>query len=93
MAAAYYGHLDGPWDHPDNFRKYTAILRYSHGTPNEGWNLTGMYFKGDGNFTTDQPQRAVDDGLISRFGTLDPTDGNSSERLSLSSHWAHSDRR
>ncbi|MGZ3272640.1 MAG: TonB-dependent receptor [Caulobacteraceae bacterium] len=89
LGAVYYGHLDGPWDHPDNFRKYTATLRYSHGTASEGWNVTTMYFKGDGNFTTDQPQRAVDSGLISRWGTLDPTDGNTSERASLSAHYAH----
>jgi hypothetical protein len=89
MGAAYYGHVDGPWTHPDNFRKYTGILRYSHGTDSEGWNVTAMYLKDDGNFTTDQPLRAVQEGLISRFGTLDPTDGNSSERWSLSSHYAH----
>jgi outer membrane receptor protein involved in Fe transport len=89
MGAAYYGHLDGPFDHPDNFRKYTATLRYSHGTEHEGWNVTAMYFKGDGAFTTDQPLRAVQDGLISRWGTLDPTDGSTSERASLSAHYAH----
>ena len=89
MGALYYGHVDGPWDHPDNFRKYTGILRYSHGTANEGWNVTAMYLKDDGAFTTDQPQRAIDQGLISRWGTLDPTDGNTSERASLSAHYAH----
>jgi TonB dependent receptor/TonB-dependent Receptor Plug Domain len=89
MGAVYYGHLDGPWTHPDDFRKYAGILRYSHGTNNEGWNVTAMYLKDDGNFTTDQPQRAIDEGLITRYGTLDPTDGNSSERASLSAHWAH----
>ncbi len=89
LGAVYYGHVDGPWDHPDDFRKYTGILRYSHGGANEGWNVTGMYLKDDGNFTTDQPLRAITSGLISRYGTLDPTDGNSSERASLSAHWAH----
>ena len=89
LGAAYYGHVDGPWDHPDNFRKYTGVLRYSHGKTTEGWDVTAMYFKGDGNFTTDQPVRAVTQGLISRYGSLDPTDGNTSERWSLSSHYAH----
>ena len=89
MGAAYYGHLDGPWVHPDNFSKYTGLLRYSHGKATEGWDVTAMYMKNQGNFSTDQPLRAVQEGLISRFGTLDPTDGNSSERWSLSSHYAH----
>jgi outer membrane receptor protein involved in Fe transport len=83
----YYGHLDGPFDHPDNFRKFAAEVRYIHGDDADGYSLTAMYFKGDGNFTTDQPLRAITQGLITRFGTLDPTDGNSSERASLSAHY------
>ena len=47
-----------------------------------------MYYKGDGNFITDQPVRAVQEGLIGRYGTLDPSDGNASERLSVSGHYA-----
>ena len=49
-----------------------------------------MYYKGQGRFTTDQPQRAVDEGLIDRFGTLDSSDGQFSERESLSAHYATS---
>jgi len=86
-AGAYFGHLDGPFDHPDNFRKYAAELRYSHGDHTDGYSLTAMYYKGDGDFTTDQPLRAIQEGLISRFGTLDPSDGSSSERISLSAHY------
>src|SRR6202000_830691 len=36
----------------------------------------------------DQPLRAIEDGLIGRYGTLDPTDGAQSERWSLSGHYA-----
>ncbi len=88
LGGLYYGHLDGPFDHPDNFRKLAGEARYSHGDAVDGYSLTAMYYKGDGNFTTDQPLRAVRSGLISRFGTLDPTDGSSSERASLSAHFA-----
>ena len=88
VGGLYYGHVDGPFDHTDNFHKATATLRYSHGRDNDGYSLTAMYYKGDGNFTTDQPLRAVTSGLIDRYGTLDPTDGNKSERMSLSAHYA-----
>ena len=88
VAGLYYGHLDGPFDHPDNFRKFAGEARYSHGDASDGYSLTAMYYKGDGAFTTDQPLRAITSGLISRFGTLDPTDGSSSERASLSAHFA-----
>ncbi|HEX5264454.1 MAG TPA: TonB-dependent receptor [Phenylobacterium sp.] len=87
VGGVYFGHVDGPFDHPDNFRKEAGELRYSHGDSRDGYSLTAMYYKGDGNFTTDQPLRAIQQGLISRFGTLDPSDGSSSERASLSAHY------
>lgn len=88
LGAVSLGHVDGPYDHPDNFRKTAATLRYSHGRPDDGYDVTAMYYKGLGNFTTDQPQRAFDQKLIGRYGTLDPSDGSLSERLSLSGHYA-----
>ncbi|HZZ30855.1 MAG TPA: TonB-dependent receptor [Phenylobacterium sp.] len=88
MGGFYLGHVDGPFDHPDNFRKIDGTLRYSHGEADDGYDLTAMYYNGKGNLTTDQPLRAVQEGLISRYGTLDPSDGSLSERLSLSGHFA-----
>ena len=83
----YYGHVNGPFTHPDDFRKVAGILRFSHGTDADGYSATGMYFHGEGNMTTDQPARAVQQGLISRWGSLDPSDGSLSERFSLSGHY------
>ncbi len=88
--AVEYAHLDGPWDHPDNFHKLNLELRYSHGDAADGYDLTALYFHAHGNLTTDQPQRAIGEGLIGRFGTLDPSDGSRSERFSLSGHYARS---
>ena len=88
--AAELSHLDGPFDPPNNFRKIASELRYASGTPTDGFTGTAMYYKGQGRFTTDQPQHAIDEGLIDRFGTLDPTDGQFSERESLSGHYAKS---
>lgn len=83
-------HLNGPWDHPDNLRKTNAALRYLHGDGEDGFSLTGLYYRGLWNATTDQPARAIKAGLIGRFGTLDPSDGGSSERFSLSVTYAGS---
>ena len=88
LGAFELGHVDGPFTHPDNFQKYAGTLRYSHGVETDGYSLTAMYYHGVGNFTTDQPLRAVQEGLIGRYGTLDPTDGTRNERLSLSGHYA-----
>jgi len=88
LGGLYIGHVDGPFTHPDNFRKIDGVVRYSHGEVDDGYDVTAMYYKGQGNLTTDQPLRAIQEGLISRFGTLDPSDGSFSERFSLSGHFA-----
>jgi outer membrane receptor protein involved in Fe transport len=87
VGAFDFAHLDGPYTPVDNFRKYAALLRYSHGDATDGYSMTGMYFHDQGNFTTDQPLRAVREGLIGRYGTLDPSDGTRNERYSLSARW------
>jgi len=80
------GHYDGPWQPGQNFRKVNAAWRYSEGTPVDGFSLTGMFYQSAGLLTTDQPLRAIEAGLISRFGTLDPSDASRSLRYSLSAH-------
>ena len=87
LGGLYYGHVGGPFTHPDDFEKVAGVVRFSHGTDADGYSVTGMYFHGAGNMTTDQPLRAIEDGLISRWGSLDPSDGNLSERHSLSAHF------
>ena len=87
LGGFYYGHVDGPFTHPDDFRKIAGTLRYSHGSDADGYSATAMYFHGEGNLTTDQPLRAIQEGLIDRYGTLDPGDGNFSKRFSLSGHY------
>ncbi len=86
LGALAYGHLDGPWSHPDNYVSYNGALRYTHGDRSDGFDLTAMAYRGTGNFTTDQPVSAYQNRLITRFGSLDPSDGNITERQSLSGH-------
>ncbi len=86
LGALSVGHLDGPWSHPDNYNSYNGTARFIHGDGNDGFDLTAMAYRGTGNMTTDQPVSAYQQGLISRFGTLDPSDGNYAERFSLSGH-------
>jgi outer membrane receptor protein involved in Fe transport len=46
-----------------------------------------MAYKADWNSTDQIPRRAVDEGLIGRFGAIDPSDGGRSSRYSLSGEW------
>jgi len=96
LGALELQHYDGPWDSPDDQRKVNAVLRYSNGDSCSesrasrssdscsGSSLTAMFYHGLWNATTDQPDRALQQGLIGRFGTLDPTDGGRAQRWSLS---------
>jgi outer membrane receptor protein involved in Fe transport len=75
---------DGPWDVPERVRKYSGTLRYSHGAPDDGYSITAMAYRNRWDATDQIPLRAVQEGLIGRYGSLDPTDGGSSARSSLS---------
>jgi hypothetical protein len=86
LAAVDLGHYDGAWQPKQNFQKVNAALRYSQGSATDGFSLTGLYYKSGGRLITDQPERAIENGTISRFGTLDPSDHSLSERFSLSGH-------
>ncbi|MFK4724874.1 hypothetical protein ABIE89_005974 [Bradyrhizobium niftali] len=90
LAAIEGTKYDGPWDVPDDVRKINGMLRYSQGTATDGFTLTGMAYSNAWNSTDQVAQRAIDQGIISRFGTLDPTDGGVSSRFSVSGSLAHS---
>jgi hypothetical protein len=90
LAAVEGTKYNGPWDVPDNVRKLNGVLRYSQGTASDGFTLSAMGYSNGWNSTDQVAQRAIDQNLIGRFGTLDATDGGSSSRFSLSSNWAHS---
>jgi outer membrane receptor protein involved in Fe transport len=90
LGALELQHYDGPWVLPDDFRKINAVLRYSRGDEVDGFTLTAMHYHGTWNATTDQPQRAIDGGLISRYGSLDPSDGGEAQRTSLTMQYSSS---
>jgi hypothetical protein len=80
-------HNDGPFTHPDNYQKLNAVLRYSEGYANNGFNVSLMAYKADWNSTDQIPLRAVQDGQIGRNDAIDNTDGGKAHRYSLSGAW------
>ncbi|MEA2946361.1 MAG: hypothetical protein QOI40_1691 [Alphaproteobacteria bacterium] len=80
---------NGPWDVPDNVRKFNGVVRYSQGTADDGFSITGMGYVNRWTATDQVATRAVSSGLIDRFGSLDPTDGGDTSRFSLSSRMSH----
>ena len=86
-ASAY----NGPWDTPDRLRKLNTVMRYSQGTANNGFSVTGMAYVNRWNSTDQVAERAITSGMIGRYGSLDTTDGGNSNRFSLSGRWEQSD--
>lgn len=81
-------HNDGPFVHPDGYGKVNGVLRYSEGDVANGYNVTGMLYRGKWHATDQIAQRAIDSGYISgRFDAIDPTDGGSAHRYSMSGEW------
>lgn len=84
-------HNDGPWVKSDDFKKINAVLRYSQKSGQDDFSITGMAYYGKWNATNQTADRLIDEGLVSRFGTLDPADSGRSWRYSLSGDWQHTD--
>lgn len=79
---------DGPWLVPENYQKLNGVLSYSDGTRLNGYSVTGMLYKSNWISTDQVPLRAINQGLIGRFGSLDPTTGGETHRYSVSSQLA-----
>jgi hypothetical protein len=75
-------HNNGPWDNPENYRKLNGVMRFSQGTNADGYTLSLMAYTGKWNATDQIASRAVDQE-VSRFGSLDPSDGGQTSRYSV----------
>ncbi len=87
LVAGEFVHFDGPWDVKEDLHKLNGVMRFSRGTYANGFAVTAMAYSGEWNATSQIPQRAVDSGLIGRFGSLDASDYGKAERYSLSARW------
>ena len=84
LGAADVYHNDGPFDKPDDYNRVNGVLRYHRGTSTDFLTVTAMGYYGKWNSTDQVPAHAIDEGLIDRFGSLNPTDGGKTSRASLS---------
>ncbi|MGA8169454.1 MAG: TonB-dependent receptor plug domain-containing protein [Methylocystis sp.] len=83
---------NGPWERPDEERKINGVARWSMGTQENGLSVTAMAYSNH-YFATDQiPYADVAAGLMSRWGTEDPTDGGNASRYSVSTRWSETNK-
>ena len=87
LLGAEYSNNDGPWDLEEGYRKLSALVKFTSGDAVAGYSITGMGYDGHWRSTDQIPLRAIQDGLIGRFGAIDPTDGGKTHRYSLSGEW------
>jgi hypothetical protein len=90
LAAFEYEQDNGPWISPNGKDKYNGVLRYSQGNARNGLSLTFLGFSNHWHSTDQIPQRAVDAGLIDRFGFIEETDGGETFRYSGAFDYQHS---
>ena len=87
LAALEVNRTNGPWERPDEYQKTNAVLRYSRGTAQNGFSLTGMGYWADWMSTDQVPQRAIDSGRIGRFGLIDASDRGQENRQMAVADW------
>lgn len=80
---------NGPWEVAERIRKFSGVVRYSWERGTSQFSVLGMGYHNKWNASDQIPQRAVDGGLISRFGQIDGSDGGNTQRYSLSGSWRH----
>ncbi len=79
---------DGPWaDIDEDVEKVNLMLRYSAELGSGRAHAMLLAYDNTWNSPDQIPQRAVDQGLISEFGSIDTSVGGESSRYSLSGGW------
>ncbi len=80
--------VDGPWtDIDENVRKKVGLLKYGGPVGSGRAQVTLMGYDNGWNSPDQIPERAVEQGLISRFGSIDTTVGGKASRYSISGGW------
>ncbi|TVT38437.1 TonB-dependent receptor [Hymenobacter setariae] len=82
--AAEYNFTNSYFDNPQHFKRFNGLAKYT-GQLSDKTSLTlfGSYFTSSWDASGQIPERAVREGLISRFGSLDPSEGGSTNRSNM----------
>ncbi|MDR3273440.1 MAG: TonB-dependent receptor [Flavobacteriaceae bacterium] len=80
-AAGEYNYTDGPFDVNQNFNRLNLFLKYNEWLNDRSYiNIQASTFKSHWNASGQIPERAVNEGIISRWGSIDPTEGGNTSR-------------
>jgi hypothetical protein len=89
--ASEYQFTDGPFDSPQNFNRLNLFGKYTYRMDNGGLlRVQGSLLKSKWDASGQIPQRAIDQGIITRFGAIDDTEGGTTSRSNLSVEFTRS---
>ncbi len=74
---------DGPFDHPEDYNRYKLFTRAGYADGPWQSDLTFTSYRGTWNASGQLPLRAIRSGELDRFGSVDPTEGGTSQRHQL----------
>jgi len=75
---------DGVFESPQNFNRFNVLARYNYNNfEDEELTVSLSHFQSKWDASGQIPQRAVDQGLISRFGAIDDTEGGTTSRSNI----------
>src|SRR5450432_2173755 len=81
MFAVEVGRQDGPFDNPEGWDKYKLFNKLTVPlTPTSSLSLGESSYAGNWHGSGQIPARAVDSGLVTRFGSIDPSEGGNTAR-------------
>jgi outer membrane receptor protein involved in Fe transport len=79
--AAEIGRSNGPFENPEGWDKYKLFNKLTFDlTADSHLSITEMSYAGDWHGSGQIPARAVDEGLITRWGSIDPDEGGNTAR-------------
>jgi hypothetical protein len=78
---------DGPWELEEDLEKFSGVAKWTWGDADRGLSLFASGYGSDWDSTDQIARRAVEQGIIGRFGNLDDTDGGNTYRYTGSAHF------
>lgn len=88
--AAEYNYTDGAFDVKQNFNHINIFGKYNQWiTDNDYFNLQFSNFNSSWNASGQIPERAVNNGIIGRWQSIDPTEGGETSRTNVEMNYKH----
>jgi hypothetical protein len=83
LIAAQIADTDGPFDNAQHFRQGNALVKWQGQVGRGDLKIETNWYAASWNASGQVPESAVAQGLISRFGSLDPSEGGDTSRTSV----------